>query len=592
MEEVVGEGPPSTASARSLADSNAAMGYGTTWTTERVLSCFGLLTSAPLKFECADDVANGGVLLALPALLTEGLLHHTREHYGLPAGFYPLESIFLLLALLALVRCPSLEQMRYEVPGEWGKLLGLDRLPEVKTLRAKIKLLCSSEGRAAKWQSQLAQEWMKGAEVEDPELAGLYYADGHVRVYHGGLTQLPRRYMARLRLCLRGITDYWVNGLGGEPFFVITQVINPGLVGMLRKEIVPRLLREAPQPSEADLEADPDLMRFTLVVDREAYSPALFEELAAQRIAILTYRKHVDELWPAEEFVPQSVRLHTGEEVEMNLAEREVCLSNGLRMREVRRRRDDGSQGSIITTNPKLDLRRVEAAMGARWSQENFLKYMRNHFGLDRLIEYGTTPLPESTVVVNPAYRRLDQQVRRERAQLSRVRAELGGHVLPRDPTHQQTQAFEVKGGALRDRLQAQEEALNSAIQKRKAETRKITLKELPESERFAQLRPESKHFIDTIKMLAYRAESVLAGEAREALAREDDARALMRRIFTTPANLRPDLQAKTLTVEIHRLASPLQDAAVKHLCQILTEAETTFPTTDLRVIYRQVGSV
>ena len=44
-------------------------------------------------------------------------------------GFYPLESIFLVLALMALGRIPSLEALRYEAPGEWGKLMGLDRIP-------------------------------------------------------------------------------------------------------------------------------------------------------------------------------------------------------------------------------------------------------------------------------------------------------------------------------------------------------------------------------------------------------------------------------------------------------------------------------
>jgi hypothetical protein len=118
-----------------------------------------------------------------------------------------------------------------------------------------------------------------------------------------------------------------------------------------------------------------------------------------------------------------------------------------------------------------------------------------------------------------------------------------------------------------------------------------VQLKELPEAERYRQLRPESKHFIDTIKMIAYRAESALAGEVREHLQREDDARALMRRIFVTPANLRPDYQQKTLLVELHRLGSPLQDAAVAKLCEELTATETRFPTTELRLIYRQVGS-
>lgn len=567
------------------------MGYATTRTLDRVLSACGLLTSAKLEFVAADDVANGGVLLALPALLAEGLLRHTRAHYELPPGYYPLETLFLVLALLALGRCPSMEQVRYQAPGEWGKLLGLDRLPEVKTLRAKLALLCAQPGQAAQWQSQLAKEWMAGAEVEDQALAGLYYADGHVRVYHGGLTELPRRYVARQRLCLRGTTDYWVNGLGGEPFFVITQVVNPGLVRVLREAIVPRLLADTPPPAAESLPADPQAVRFTVVVDREGYSPALFAELQQQRVAILTYRKNPGEPWPAAEFVRQSVRLRTGEVVELALAERGVCLSNRLWVREVRERQDDGSQSSIVTTHRRMDLTRVAVAIGARWSQENYLKYMREHFGLDRLIAYGTTPLPESTVVINPAHRRLDHQVRRERALLTRLRAQFGAHGLPAQPTPAQIQAFEIAGGKLREKLQIQHALLSQRLQERKQTPRRVTLKDLPAAERFAQLCPESKHFIDTIKMIAYRAESAMAGELAQHLAREEDTRALLRRLYTTAVNLRPEPQTNTLTVEVHRMGSPLQDAAIGQLCQTLTETETTFPTTQLRLVYRQVGS-
>jgi hypothetical protein len=588
----VGADGPTSAGQRSWSDSEAPLGYAPTRTLERVLSSCGFLNGAPVRFEAADDVAKGGVLCALPALLGEGLLRHTRQYYVLPPGYYPLETIFLLLGLLALVRCPSLEQTRYEAPGEWGRLLGLDRLPEVKTLRAKLATLCQPEGRAAQWQSQLAKEWMAGSEVDDPALAGLYYADGHVRVYHGGLTALPRRYMSRLRLCLRGTTDYWVNGLGGEPFFVITQTVNPGLVTVLREQIVPRLLAEAPQPSEAALQADPQAVRFTIVVDREGYSPALFAELAEARIAILTYHKHPGEAWPAPEFVRQTVRLHTGQELELELAERPASLRNGLALREVRVLDEDGSQSSILTTHPELNLKGVAAGIKARWSQENYLKYMKTHFGLDRLIEYGVTPLPETTVVINPAYRRLDQEVRRDRATLTRLRAQFGAHGLPENPTPAQTQAFELAGGVWRQKLVAQEAVLAARIQQRKPTPRRLTLQELPAAERFGQLCPESKHFIDTIKMIAYRAESALAGEVRESLAREDDARALLRRLFITPVNLRPDPVAKTLTVEVHRLGSALQDAAVAHLCTMLTQTETCFPTTDLRLIYRQVGSI
>ena len=77
----------------------------------------------------------------------------------------------------------------------------------MRTLRAKLKLLCQDLGRAMRWNSQLAEEWITSQ--KDSEL--FLYCDGHVRVYHGDQTVLPRHYVARERLCLRATTDYGVN---------------------------------------------------------------------------------------------------------------------------------------------------------------------------------------------------------------------------------------------------------------------------------------------------------------------------------------------------------------------------------------------
>ena len=64
----------------------------------------------------------------------------------------------------------------------------------------------------------------------------------------------------------------------------------------------------------------------------------------------------------------------------------------------------------------------LAAALMARWSQENFFKYMREHYGLDRLVEYGTEDIPATVTVLNPAWRELDRQVRKQQAELKRYR--------------------------------------------------------------------------------------------------------------------------------------------------------------------------
>jgi len=522
-------------------------------------------------------------------LLALGLLRHSVTCFTWLPGYYPLETIFLAIAVLALARVPSLEALRYEPPGEWGRLLGLDRIPEVRTLRDKLRGLCQAGEKVRAWSSTLAQEWM----AAEPESAGTLYVDGHVRVYHGALTQLPRRYVARQRLCLRGTTDYWVNAMDGQPFFVVTQAADPGLLQTLETEIIPRLLAEVPnQPTEAELAADRWRARFTLVCDRAVYSPEFMKRLwQKHRIAVITYHKFPGEPWPAEEFTVRPVRLVSGEIVELPLAERGVRLSNGFWVREVRQLEASGHQVAMLATDYRRVLDGVAAGLFARWCQENFFQYMGRHYGLDKLVEYATEPLPETTTVVNPAWRRLDQAVRRERAQLQRTRAQFGALSLPAAAEAEAVACYEQRKGQLLEQMGQQQRRLDELKAQRKEAPRHLTLKELPEAERFTQLRTSTKHFVDTIKLIAYRAETALVQVVRDKLQRADDARALVRQVFHSAVDLCPEPENKTLTVRLHRLSSAIHDAALEHLCAELTATETVFPGTELRLIFEPVGS-
>jgi len=506
----------------------------------------------------------------------------------MPEGFYPLESIFVLLALIALARIPSLEALRYVAPGEWGKLIGLDRIPEVRTLRQKITELCAEPGRVERWSHALAKQWM----AEEPQSAGVFYADGHVRVYHGKLTDLPRRYVARERLCLRGTTDYWVNAMDGQPFFVVSCAVDPGLLSVLREHIVPRLKADVPnQPTQGQLQADPLLSRFTIVFDREGYSPEFFAQMKQQRVAVLTYHKFPGELWPEGEFRPHQVSLVNGEQVTMELAERGVQLSNALWVREVRHLSEKGHQSSILSTDYRSDLTRVAVAMFARWCQEIFFKYMRQHYNLDRLIEYGTEAIPDTTRVVNPAWRELDSQIRRQNGLLSRELLQFAEIQLPQELEPKEVEAYERKKGRLQQAIEERRHQIDQLKTQRKALAKHIEIKDLPDKDRFQRLRSEKKHFIDTIKLIAYRAETALAQLAREKLKRLDDARSLIRQLFRTEVDLIPDPQNKALTVRLHPLTTQAHDEVVRHLCEELTFTETVFPGTDLRLIYEISGS-
>jgi transposase-like protein len=586
---VAGQAAGGSKSERSEIDSAAAMGYATRRTEERVAAAMGLTSSAAVRFETAKDVPQGGVLLALPSLLANGLLRHSRELYELPNGFYGMASIFLLLAFTALARIKSIEQLRYVAPGEWGHLLGLDRIPEVRTLREKLEILCRTAGRAILWNTLLAKEWMMALGSESDLV---FYVDGHVRVYSGDLTELPRHYVARERLCLRATTDYWINAMDGQPFFFVNKEVDPGLLATLRTDLAPFLEVHAPVSEQLRrrMEEDPRQHRFTLVFDREGYSPDFFAEMKAKRIAVLSYHKFPGEDWPREEFAEHAVRLAGGESVQMPLAERTVRLAGKVDAREVRKLTETGRQTSILSTDFKTDLTALAAAMFARWSQENFYKYMRQHYNLDRLSEYGTEDIPDHVQTVNPAWRRLDGEIRGKNGKRTRLLAEFGQLSLEGDLSEPEVNRYMYQQGEKKEAIDHLTEEIETLKLNRKNTPRHLPVRQLPETERFSRLLPERKHFVDTIKMISYRAETSMASLLQQKLARPDDARILLRQIYNTEVDLAPDPQAKTLTIRIHHLAQAAHDQALLHLCQALNATNTLFPDTDLRLVY-QIGS-
>jgi len=564
------------------------MGYATTRSLERVAAAMGQLAAAPIAFQAACDVPQGGVLLALPALLAQGLLRYSPQRYQLPEGFYGLDSIFLLLGVIALARIGSLEQLRYEPPGEWGKLLGLDRIPEVRTLRAKLKLLCQDWGRALRWNAELAKEWI--ARQNDSEL--YFYCDGHVRVYHGEQTALPRHYVARERLCLRATTDYWVNAMDGQPYLYVNKEVDPGLIATLQQDVIPWLeasVAKSPDQHQR-LAEDARAHWFTIVFDREGYSPDLFEQMRQKRIAVLTYHKFPKQDWSAAEFTPHSVPLSGGETVSLKLAERGTQLSNKLWVREIRKLTDSGHQTPILTTNFQAPMTALAVSLFARWSQENFFRYMREHYSLDRLVEYGTEPVPDAISVVNPQWRKLDSQIRSKTGQRYRLTAQFGALALSEQPTESELQGYQQRKGQLQEQIQHLDREIDTLKQQRQQTPHHIPVKSLPEQDRFTRLRTERKHFVDTIKMIGYRAETSLASLLREPLARSDDARVLLRQIFRNEVDLVPDAVTNTLTVRLHHLTQAAHDQAIAQLCATLNETQTVFPGTNLKLIF-EIGS-
>jgi hypothetical protein len=274
----------------------------------------------------------------------------------------------------------------------------------------------------------------------------------------------------------------------------------------------------------------------------------------------------------------------------MKLAERGTRMGNKLWLREIRKLTETGHQVSILTTNFLVEMKPCAGRMFARWSQENFFQYVMQHFAMDRLVDYQLGEADETAKVVNPAYRKLENDIKSKTAKLSRVLAQFGAITFPSEMESLQMASYEKEKGRLKEEIDFLHDDLAKQKAQRKMTPKHVPWAQLPEEDRFIPLSPTRKQFLDTIKMIAYRAETMMASILHNATSRTDETRALLREIFSAEADLIPDELAGTLTVQLHHLANHSSDELARYLAKELNETETVYPGTNLRLIYKLVA--
>lgn len=542
----------------------------------------------PIEFNNQVDLQHAGVLIAIPSLLCQGLLKYEQE-FELENIYYPTSSIFLSLAILALLRIRTLSGTDSLPSGEIGRMIGLDRIPEVKTLRKRIALF-SKKLDISVWGNNLSRDWMETSN----ELSAVLYIDGHVKLYYGKNNPLPKRYVSRMRLALSGTTDYWVNDVLGQPFFVINKVINIGLIQTIKEDLLEIFNKDIPnQPTQQQLEQDQYLGRYMLVFDREGYSPDFFCDLWEERISIATYRKNVTDKWDESEFKEYTGTLPFGTEQTIELAERGVLLQNKgsdkkIWAREIRKKKKSGHQTSIITTNFKLSIVMIGLYMFARWAQENFFKYMMQEFGIDTLVSYLKTKVPTTTTLINPQFRDLENQRKKLTSKINIIKAKFASLILDAESIEEKKmEKYLLKKQELQQEIYGYEKEIEKIKEQKKRTTRKIYYDELPENKKFENVINQRKHFLDTIKIMAYRAETAMANIIKQYMGHKDEARILLKQIYKTDSDLVVDAQNKKLIVKIHPLAHHKDDRILEKLCEQLNQTQTLFPDTNLTLVYK-----
>ncbi len=518
--------------------------------------CGALGEAAPVICEGAS-LPLAGALLILPALATTGLVSCAEEVYDKArAAFYGLRSLVLAVVFAMLLGEARAEGLTRLDPVDMGRLLGLDRAPEVKTLRRRFQALASA-GRGDQLMLSLAARHVEA----HPEAAGVFYVDGHVRAYHGG-AELPKAHVTRMRLSMHATVDTWVADAFGDGVLCWTAPPPDSLVGELAR--VATTIRGLVGPDA----------RPTIAFDRGGWSPATFAQLVGLGFDILTYRKaplkpesrsafgeavHVDEVGRRRHYL---------------LADRRVRISyrQGARRRYFACRQitrldpDTGHQTHIVTT--RSDAAEVIAhAMFSRWRQENFFRYLRAHYGLDALDSYATVADDLTRSVPNPAKKLAGAGVKAARTELAEIEADL--------PKVLSEELIEARADA------------RTYVKELESDARVV-----PARTPLGEVHPdavvhhgERKRLHDAIRMATYNAETSLSRLLRSHYARaEDEARSLLREAMHNPADLQ--IVGEELHVRINALSAPRRSRAIAGLCADLNATDTVYPGTELVLRY------
>ena len=558
---------------------------------ERAVARWGKLTHAEPVFAPAARVPLAGLLLAIPALEATGLLSCAATVFGsLRNGFYGLDTMLVEGVLRALAGEPRAEGATRIDPVALGRVLGLDRGPEVKTIRRKITALAAT-GRAEQLLAVMAAAHVARLDKSNPDLLAVFYVDGHVRAYQGG-RKVAKTHLSRLKFPAPATVETWVSDASGDPVLVIMAEPGASLAMELRR-LLPDLRR-----------AVGDDRRVLVGFDRGGWSPTLFAHMDAQGFDVLTWRKGSAEDVDPALFSDLTYTDENGRTHAWRVADTAVDLPVGehdevFTMRQVtlivannkagRQQHPAAStrQIHILTTRGDLPVEQVIYRMGSRWRQENYFRYARMHFDLDSHDAYATTDDDPTRMVPNPAKKKAHQQLLAARARYDRALAATDAALLDAvtPPTGQTVLITNTNHDQLTADLRAAQTVLDTAQGAHRAVAARLSLGQVNPGQQV--LDTQTKLISHAIRIAAFNTATTLARDVRihTGYARANhEAHTLVRQALTGSGDIDP--HDNTLTVRLDPLPTQRATTAITQLCEHLTATKTRYPGTNLTLHY------
>jgi len=137
---------------------------------------------------------------------------------------------------------------------------------------------------------------------------------------------------------------------------------------------------------------------------------------------------------------------------------------------------------------------------------------MNQHFDFDKIMDYDTESILDSTQVINPIWKELDSKIASCQNKLN-YRFKKFGDIELHPETDQEKLKKQIKEKAkLRKEINALEKEIKDIKEKRSDVSKHIDFKDLPDDAKFKKHNSNNRLLLNTIKMIDYRAESVTVG--------------------------------------------------------------------------------
>lgn len=480
---------------------------------------------------------------------------------GGPARRYDDLAILSTATLGFALGIDTLEGAKHLRRAEAGTAVGLEKIPELATLRSRVAALADGSDPLA-----LQRAFAAGMLSADPAGDPVYFVDDHFVAY-AGARPVAKGWNTKRRHAQPGRDDtLLVDARGravvfssGEPTGLSTTL--PGVLGQLRAVI------------GADA---PVLLGF----DRGGAYPVAFTACRDAGAHWVTYRRKP--LMPATVEPKRSWTVRDGKRVTMVLADQTVDLKGYGSARQLTLFERNQPVLQVLTSQTTGTGADLVCWLRSRWRIENMFKYAAEHNGIDALACYDMNIEPDTRKVPNPE--RVAARETVKTAQHELVAAERALPQLLNDPATTLAQ----KNAAL-PRAHRRIQEATDAVAAAKAELRPIPAK-VPATDLDPDAKRARPHLARrglqmVLRLLAYNAEAWLAEHLNAYLADPDEYRAITRHLLHQGGTI--DYTTKAITITLDRPDSPRTARALTLLTDELNHAPARIPGDHRPITYQ-----